>query len=136
MKIQIPLIGVAGELQFTLIGLGDIVLPGMLLCFLMRYDHTNGSGTMNGYFLAGIIGYCVGLIMCEVIVGTTHIAQPAMIYLVPGSLGSCMTLAWKRNEVKDLWEGLEEHERLLDNSGDETKDGLTYHTGDTEGGKW
>jgi hypothetical protein len=136
MKIQIPLIlGGGGKLQFTLIGLGDIVLPGMLICFLLRYDHTAGSGSKNGYFIAGIIGYTVGLIMCEVIVGTTHIAQPAMIYLVPGTLGSCMALAYKRDEVKLLWEGLEtEHERLLDS--DEIKDGLTYHTSDAQGGKW
>ncbi len=119
-------------MQFTLIGLGDIVLPGLLICFLLRFDLTTLQGRANGYFIAGIVGYTVGLVLCEVIVGTTHIAQPAMIYLVPCTLGASMGLACKRHELKQLWDGLEhEHERLEDSENvTEVKEGLTYQTAD------
>jgi len=39
IKILVPLFFSTGDsTQFTLIGLGDIVLPGLLLCFAMRFD--------------------------------------------------------------------------------------------------
>ena len=30
------------HMQFTLIGLGDIVLPGLLVCFALRLDDAKG----------------------------------------------------------------------------------------------
>jgi hypothetical protein len=43
-----------------------------------------GLDMKSGYFLVTMIGYCVGLTICEIVVGSFHLAQPAMIYLVPG----------------------------------------------------
>lgn len=43
IKILVPLMLAHGKsMQFTLIGLGDIVLPGLLLCFALRLDDTKG----------------------------------------------------------------------------------------------
>ena len=42
--MQVPLIMSEDDsTQFTLIGLGDIVLPGLLLCFAMRFDDSKVS---------------------------------------------------------------------------------------------
>jgi hypothetical protein len=43
IKILVPLmLSHSKTTQFTLIGLGDIVLPGLLLCFALRLDDTKG----------------------------------------------------------------------------------------------
>lgn len=47
IKILVPLFlssGDDGATQFTLIGLGDIVLPGLLLCYAL----VNTLATLNG----------------------------------------------------------------------------------------
>mmetsp|Transcript_42225 Transcript_42225/g.86326 ORF Transcript_42225/g.86326 Transcript_42225/m.86326 type:complete len:381 (-) Transcript_42225:61-1203(-) len=116
IKILVPLMMATGKsMQFTLIGLGDIVLPGLLLCFSLRLDDHKGIDKKSGYFAATMAGYCVGLTMCEVIVGSLHVAQPAMIYLVPGTLIPFALVANARGEVKDVWEGIKSHHRLEDN---------------------
>ena len=60
-------------------------------------------------------GYCVGLTMCEFVVGTFHWAQPAMIYLVPGTLLPFVYMTWRRHEIQDVWDGIKSHHRIDDN---------------------
>mmetsp|Transcript_60432 Transcript_60432/g.138114 ORF Transcript_60432/g.138114 Transcript_60432/m.138114 type:complete len:394 (-) Transcript_60432:283-1464(-) len=116
IKILVPLMFSSGKnQQFTLIGLGDIVLPGLLLCFALRLDDTKGIDKKTGYFAVCMVGYCIGLTMCEFVVGTFHWAQPAMIYLVPGTLIPFIYKAWSRREIQDVWDGIKGHHRLDDN---------------------
>ena len=116
IKILVPLMLAHGKnMQFTLIGLGDIVLPGLLVCFCLRLDDAKGIPKKSGYFAVVMLGYCLGLTMCEFIVGTFHWAQPAMIYLVPGTLLPFIWKAHSRGEISDVWEGLKSHHRLEDN---------------------
>lgn len=116
IKILVPLFFSTGSsTQFTLIGLGDIVLPGLLLCFAMRFDDSKGISfpSISGYFAATMIGYCIGLAVCEFVVGTFHLAQPAMIYLVPGTLIPFAYIAHSRGELGEAWEGLTgSHQRI------------------------
>jgi len=115
IKILVPLILAEGkDTQFTLIGLGDIVLPGLLLCFAMRFDDAKGLDLRSNYFAVTMAGYCIGLTICEIIVGSFHWAQPAMIYLVPGTLIPFTLTAFRRGEISELWEGLKSHRRLAD----------------------
>jgi signal peptide peptidase-like protein 2B len=108
IKILVPLIlsQEGPDLQFTLIGLGDIVLPGLLLGFAMRFDDSKRIDLTSGYFAVTMTGYIVGLTMCEVIVGSFHLAQPAMIYLVPGTLIPFYVMALYRGELGDAWKGI------------------------------
>lgn len=60
--------------HFSMLGIGDIVMPGLLLCFVLRYDNYKkqangevpGPGNMPGrmqrvsYFHCTLIGYFVG----------------------------------------------------------------------------
>ena len=85
---------------------GDIVLPGLLLSFAMRFDHHQKLDVTRHYFAVTMAGYIVGLTCCEVIVGAWHLAQPAMIYLVPGTLLPFISLALVRGELGDAWNGI------------------------------
>ncbi|CAN6447982.1 unnamed protein product [Victoria cruziana] len=89
---------------YDMIGFGDILFPGLLVSFAFRYDRINKKGILNGYFIWLTIGYGVGLFL-------TYLAlylmdghgQPALLYLVPCTLGLVVLLGWLHNELGDLW---------------------------------
>lgn len=105
----------------SLLGLGDIVLPGLLLSFASRYDEAKalvGSShsprpsprsphetcsKKGGYFIPSVIAYAIGLSMANVAVYVMRMGQPALLYLVPCCLGTIVYLGWKRGELVDLW---------------------------------
>ncbi|OAY84471.1 Signal peptide peptidase-like 2, partial [Ananas comosus] len=89
---------------YDMIGFGDILFPGLLVCFSFRYDKLTKKSIRDGYFLWLSIGYAFGL-------SATYLAlflmnghgQPALLYLVPSTLGLIIILSAKRGELKDLW---------------------------------
>lgn len=89
---------------YDMIGFGDILFPGLLVAFSYRYDRANRKGIVNGYFLWLTLGYAFGLFL-------TYIAlylmdghgQPALLYLVPCTLGLIVILGWIRGELSNLW---------------------------------
>lgn len=77
------------------------VLPGLLLCFAMRFDENHASlGRSIGaaqsrvllccqrwsYFAVALIGYAGGLLVASFVADWYGMAQPALLYLVPGVL--------------------------------------------------
>lgn len=107
----------------SLLGLGDIVLPGLLLSFASRYDEAKKlvgashssprarpqTGVQDpcrrngGYFIPTVIAYAIGLGMANIAVYVMRMGQPALLYLVPCCLGTIVYLGWRRNELADLW---------------------------------
>ncbi|POM74579.1 Signal peptide peptidase-like, aspartyl protease family A22B, partial [Phytophthora palmivora] len=88
----------------SMLGLGDIILPGMLLSFTLRFDYAHGS---TNYFRLMAVGYAVGLALANLAVMVTEMGQPALMYLVPTTLGS-LTIASKRNgHFRTMWIGAE-----------------------------
>uniref|UniRef100_A0A6N2MYP7 Uncharacterized protein n=1 Tax=Salix viminalis TaxID=40686 RepID=A0A6N2MYP7_SALVM len=64
----------------------------------------NKKGIANGYFLWLTIGYGVGLFLTYIglYLMDGH-GQPALLYLVPCTLGLCVLLGLVRGELKHLW---------------------------------
>lgn len=157
-------------LSLAMLGLGDIVIPGMVMGLALRFDlyrhylrkqkHQStidlkdpqksvqkatytkatghwgerfwtqdqslpedavisSSGKQNPvtatkfpkpYFTASVIGYLLGMITT---LGAMQIAehpQPALLYLVPGVLGSLWGTAFFRGDIKEMWNFTEEEE--------------------------
>ena len=109
----------------SLLGLGDIVVPGFFLALLARFDARQGlihrksssDSTVTTaaateppayYFNAGFIAYAAGLVATKVGMTLMDSAQPALLYLVPALLGSTAMLAIARGEIKAIWEFEEE----------------------------
>jgi len=87
---------------FSMIGLGDIVLPGLFTAFLLRFDR--GRNDANDlYFTTAMVGYAFGLAMCLLTLITFHAAQPAMFFLTPSLLLSVYIQASRMGEVGLLW---------------------------------
>jgi signal peptide peptidase-like protein 2B len=65
MLIQFPRLN--DELGgYSLLGLGDIALPGLFISFMLRFDYKKKLRGWNGYFLIVTIGYAIGLIFTDI----------------------------------------------------------------------
>jgi minor histocompatibility antigen H13 len=163
----------------AMLGLGDVVLPGIMIGLALRFDlflfylrqqnrrpATEGSEdavekpkyhslagrwsdhfwthSLSGsrlfasddgkpeppftfpkvYFKASLIGYVTGMLTT---LGVMHVwghAQPALLYLVPGVLGSLWLTALARGELSTMWEfseAIEEDDEQVDKKGGDTK---------------
>ncbi|CAM0884319.1 unnamed protein product [Alopecurus aequalis] len=88
---------------YDMIGFGDILFPGLLVAFSFRYDRSHGKGLANGYFLYLMIGYAFGLSCTYVGLYLMKSGQPALLYLVPSTLGTIALLGAQRGELSQLW---------------------------------
>uniref|UniRef100_A0A5B7A888 PA domain-containing protein n=1 Tax=Davidia involucrata TaxID=16924 RepID=A0A5B7A888_DAVIN len=89
---------------YSIIGFGDILLPGLLIAFSLRYDWLAKKNLRAGYFLWAMFAYGLGLLITYVALNLMdgH-GQPALLYIVPFTLGTFLTLGKKRGELKILW---------------------------------
>jgi minor histocompatibility antigen H13 len=109
-----------GKLDLSLLGLGDIVIPGFFLALLLRFDaHQAKQPVYNvnihaqfpkPYFHSCLIAYVLGLMTTLLVMIKFNAAQPALLYLVPACLGSSFGCALWRGEVKELLGYSEEEE--------------------------
>ncbi|KAH1037859.1 hypothetical protein GYH30_056933 [Glycine max] len=89
---------------YDMIGFGDILFPGLLVSFARRFDKANKKGVASGYFLWLVIGYGFGLFFTYLgLYMMNGHGQPALLYLVPCTLGVTVVLGCKRGELKYLW---------------------------------
>lgn len=89
---------------YSVIGFGDIILPGLLVTFSLRYDWLSKKSLRNGYFLWAMMAYGLGLLATYLALNLMdgH-GQPALLYIVPFTLGTFLTLGKKRGDLKHLW---------------------------------
>ncbi|KAI3719453.1 hypothetical protein L6452_20352 [Arctium lappa] len=89
---------------YSIIGFGDIILPGLLVAFSLRYDWLSNKSLRAGYFLWAMFAYGLGLLITYVALNLMdgH-GQPALLYIVPFTLGTLLTLGKQRGDLKHLW---------------------------------
>ena len=89
IKLMFPLdfldLGFSG-VSHTMLGLGDIVVPGLLIAMFCRYDNSIKVGS-KFYFFTSLISYIFGMVVTVIVLQTFQAAQPALLYLVPACLG-------------------------------------------------
>ncbi|XP_029839430.2 signal peptide peptidase-like 2A [Ixodes scapularis] len=89
--------------QFSLLGFGDILVPGLLVAYCHGFDLLNTRNRV--YFLSGTIFYGVGLVVTFVALYMMKTPQPALLYLVPATLIPTVCIAWCRGQLKEIWHG-------------------------------
>jgi signal peptide peptidase-like 2B len=111
---------------YSMLGYGDIVFPSILLSHVLRFDYSvrgrlccwkhkememgRQDQTREGttYFPWLVIGYAVGLMMAflanyfQITINGVH-GQPALLYLVPCTLGTHVVLSWRKGEFIEQW---------------------------------
>lgn len=115
----------------SLLGLGDIVLPGALIALTLRFDlhrHYNMHKSQSyhhlrafrkPYFTAAVFSYAVGLVATTSSLYLSDKGQPALLYLVPSLFLGIFGLAFVRGEVDELWAYNEEIPEYKENSEEE-----------------
>jgi len=93
--LQLPMKIIFGG---SILGLGDIVIPGLLISFTCRFDKFKGNSLYSayGYFLPSIICYSCGLIIAMIFAFVYQTAQPALLYLVPSTIIPLVFLSKRR----------------------------------------
>lgn len=99
--------------QFAMLGLGDIVIPGVFVALCLRFDqHLAGTKNPNlgrstrfskPYFTACFIAYALGLGTTIYVMHTFKAAQPALLYLSPACILSVLFTGVARGEIKDVF---------------------------------
>ncbi|KAG1934859.1 signal peptide peptidase-like 2B [Pimephales promelas] len=88
---------------FSLLGFGDILVPGLLVAYCHRFDIL--MQTSRIYFLACTFGYGIGLLITFVALALMQMGQPALLYLVPCTLLTSLAVALWRKELPLFWTG-------------------------------
>lgn len=93
--------GLAAQ-NMAMLGLGDIVIPGIFVALLLRYDQSLKRNS-NFYFYTTFIAYILGLCGTIVVMHVFKHAQPALLYLVPACLGAPLFMALIRGDLKSMF---------------------------------
>jgi minor histocompatibility antigen H13 len=104
------------KLEFSMLGLGDIVVPGLFIALALRYDlyrYHLQNPTINykkhmyrfpkPYFFATLIAYIAGLVLTMAVMHIFKAAQPALLYLSPSCAAASLITALVRGELPALW---------------------------------
>ncbi|KAG2496809.1 hypothetical protein HYH03_005216 [Edaphochlamys debaryana] len=110
IKLLFPRAGLLedGKRPFAMLGLGDIVIPGIFVALILRYDVSRNF--RSHYFRSAFGGYVAGLVATIVIMNVFQAAQPALLYIVPGVLGAVLGHAWIAKEFRAVFDWSEEAE--------------------------
>ncbi|CAN6271180.1 unnamed protein product [Urochloa humidicola] len=104
---------------FSMLGLGDIVIPGIFVALALRFDVSRGI--KNRYFNSAFLGYTVGLTVTIIVMNWFQAAQPALLYIVPGVIGFVAVHCLWNGEVKQLLE-FDESKAEAEEAGEEDQD--------------
>jgi minor histocompatibility antigen H13 len=102
LKIPQNLLNPSSIENMAMLGLGDIVIPGIFVALLLRYDQTLKRNS-NFYFYTTFIAYILGLCGTIVVMHVFKHAQPALLYLVPACLGAPILMALIRGDIKSMF---------------------------------
>ncbi|KAI8393620.1 signal peptide peptidase-domain-containing protein [Radiomyces spectabilis] len=102
------------ERNFAMLGLGDIVIPGIFVALCLRFDrhmawqrHPVGdfrsTNFSKPYFKACCIAYVIGLGTTMIVMHVFNAAQPALLYLSPACILSVLITGTMRGELKDVF---------------------------------
>jgi Signal peptide peptidase len=111
-KIVIPYFGDYPLPRCSLLGLGDMVLPGLFVTYCYRFGLYKKT---QAYHVSSVIAYAVGIFLCGVFLIIFKQGQPALLYIVPALLITAFFMAYQRKELKLFWDGLPDQPQLIRN---------------------
>lgn len=84
----------------SLLGLGDILIPGIFICFMARFSFEVAKS--NVYYYGAIIAYSLSLLTCGASLWIFKSAQPALLYIVPALYIAVFAIGSYRGELSKL----------------------------------
>lgn len=127
IKLIFPINLSAEQPIFSMLGLGDIVIPGVFIALCLKYDVDKAILNLRKqgikefdydtistpYFHSSLIGYALGIVLTfNAMIFFNH-PQPALLFLVPCCCLSVLLCALKKGEFKQIFSYDEEQIRFL-----------------------
>ena len=117
IKLLMPHFSPLPSSQCMLIGLGDLIIPGLVIAFAYRISEKLRT---KSYYVIGLLAYFLAIALCEVMLFVFQQAQPALLYISPLLILGLLLTAFFRKEVCLIWKGnlpqvqgpREEHEAI------------------------
>lgn len=106
-------------LRASILGLGDIIIPGFFVAMCLRFDaflykraevvkfpqsEVHAFAWPKTHFNCVLIGYCLCLVLTSAIMMYFQAAQPALLYLCPGVSIALTFSAWRHGQLKEMWD--------------------------------
>jgi len=88
----------------SMLGYGDIILPGVLGTYCAIFDRANGYTKMP-FFWTFVGSYALGLIFTFLALIITESGQPALAFIVPSTCIGVALAGCCRKEFKSFWDG-------------------------------
>ncbi|KAI9657388.1 MAG: hypothetical protein M1821_003070 [Bathelium mastoideum] len=103
--VKAPYTSVSGQWgdRFWSLSWPDLLLPSFAKRSETRAQATEAVSFPKPYFYASIFGYVLGMCVTLAVMQIADHAQPALLYLVPGVLGSVWLTGLARGELKQMW---------------------------------
>lgn len=106
MKLMLPRdFGGRGDFKFSMLGLGDIAVPGLFCALLAKWDAVKmAEGSSHGFTYLNIIllMYILSLVTTIAVMVVFNHAQPALLYICPYLLIGSVAVAFRRGELSEL----------------------------------
>lgn len=116
-----------GKEAMSMLGLGDIILPGLLVALMLRFDYDNALRALKPtknkknppvvawdfpqpFFKASVLAYFAAIVVTIYIMMTFQAAQPALLYLSPACVLTPLIVAAAQGKLKALFAFTEEEE--------------------------
>ena len=90
------------EYPFSVLGLGDVVIPGLFVRFMTKLDEQLQPVKLS-YATATTIAYGVGLAVTFVANEVTGSGQPALLYLDPACVGTALACGVVNDQLPAVW---------------------------------
>jgi len=88
--------------KMALLGLGDIVIPGIFIALLLRYDLSLNRNS-KCYFYTCFFAYVLALFLTIFVMHVFKHAQPALLYIVPLCLILPLLVALVKGDLKTMF---------------------------------
>ena len=88
----------------TLIGLGDLVVPGFYISFVSRFGD---RAKTQAYYVSHLCAYFASILVCIFVISLGFGGQPALLYIVPALFLSTFAVGHRRGEIQKLFDGVE-----------------------------
>lgn len=89
--------------DFCLLGLGDIVIPGVFVALSHRFDGSCKPGKVR-FFTMSMLFYILGLVTTMAVMHIFKAAQPALLYLSPACILSVLIGGLVNGNLKQVFE--------------------------------
>uniref|UniRef100_A0A1S4KYI2 Uncharacterized protein n=2 Tax=Ixodes scapularis TaxID=6945 RepID=A0A1S4KYI2_IXOSC len=106
--------------HFAMLGLGDIVIPGIFIALLLRFDFSLNR-KRNVYFVSSFLAYVGGLALTIFVMMYFNHAQPALLYLVPACVGVPLVVALVLGDITTMFK-YEDHPAVEKSSADDSQE--------------